>query len=241
MRNRASLLVGSVVVSENLYCTVLSGAVAHCPTIEVLQAWDGFKCTKGVLVHTRCAPWGTSCLPGQWNRRIFFEILRCPRFPGDVCTLISRNSWCVYKLAESEHPWIRICHVNVHCPGLPLHKVARLAAYSRRAAVFQSLTVRTWVTSSTYLPYQKLPIHTHFFVIRVEEWHIPGKTASKRVRYQLQTRIIEGLSTRHQTVLATFVVFRKPQAASRYYSDLVDTWAALYELVHNHSKMACVL
>jgi len=44
----------------------------------------------------------------------------------------------------------------------------------------------------------------------VEEWHIPGKTASKRVRYRLQTRTVERLSARHQTVLATFLGFRKP-------------------------------
>jgi len=43
----------------------------------------------------------------------------------------------------------------------------------------------------------------------VEEWHIPGKTASKRVRYRLQTRTIERLSTRHQTDLAAFLGFRK--------------------------------
>ena len=31
----------------------------------------------------------------------------------------------------------------------------------------------------------------------MEEWHIPRKTASKRVRYQLQTRTGERLSARH--------------------------------------------
>ena len=45
---------------------------------------------------------------------------------------------------------------------------------------------------------------------RMEEWHIPGKTASKRVRYRLQTRTVERLSAWHQTVLATFLGFRKP-------------------------------
>jgi len=35
------------------------------------------------------------------------------------------------------------------------------------------------------------------------------KTASKRVCYQLQTRTVERLSVRHQTVLATFLGFRK--------------------------------
>jgi len=44
----------------------------------------------------------------------------------------------------------------------------------------------------------------------VEEWHIPGKTASKQVRYRLQTRTVERLSARHQTVLPTFLGFRKP-------------------------------
>ena len=44
----------------------------------------------------------------------------------------------------------------------------------------------------------------------VEEWHIPGKTASKLVHYRLRTRTIERLSTRHQTVLAMFLGFRKP-------------------------------
>jgi len=44
---------------------------------------------------------------------------------------------------------------------------------------------------------------------RVEEWHIPRKTASKWVRYRLQTRTVEQLSTRHQTVLVTFLGFRK--------------------------------
>jgi len=44
----------------------------------------------------------------------------------------------------------------------------------------------------------------------VEEWHIPGETASKRVHYRLQTRTAERLSARHQTVLATFLGFKKP-------------------------------
>jgi len=44
----------------------------------------------------------------------------------------------------------------------------------------------------------------------VEEWHIPGKTAGKRVRYRLRTRTVERLSARLQTVLATFLGFRKP-------------------------------
>jgi len=39
---------------------------------------------------------------------------------------------------------------------------------------------------------------------RLEEWHVPRKAASKRVHYQLQTRTVEQLSARHQTVLATF-------------------------------------
>ena len=39
----------------------------------------------------------------------------------------------------------------------------------------------------------------------MEEWHIPGKTASKQVCYRLQTRTVERLSTRHQTVLVTFL------------------------------------
>jgi len=43
----------------------------------------------------------------------------------------------------------------------------------------------------------------------VEEWHIPGKTASKRIRYQLQTRTVERLSAQHQTVLVTFFGIRK--------------------------------
>jgi len=45
---------------------------------------------------------------------------------------------------------------------------------------------------------------------RVEEWHIPRKTASKRVRYRSQTQTVERLSARHQAVLATFLGFRKP-------------------------------
>ena len=45
---------------------------------------------------------------------------------------------------------------------------------------------------------------------RVEEWHHPGKTASKRVRYRLQTWTVEQLSARHQTDLTTFLGFRKP-------------------------------
>jgi len=45
---------------------------------------------------------------------------------------------------------------------------------------------------------------------RMEEWHIPGKTASKRVRYRLQTRTVERLSAQHQTVFPTFLGFRKP-------------------------------
>jgi len=44
----------------------------------------------------------------------------------------------------------------------------------------------------------------------VEEWHIPGKTASKWVPYWSQTRAVERLSAWHQTVLATFLGFRKP-------------------------------
>ena len=44
----------------------------------------------------------------------------------------------------------------------------------------------------------------------VEEWHIPGKTASKRVRYRLQTQTIERLSAQYQTALAMFLGFRKP-------------------------------
>jgi len=44
----------------------------------------------------------------------------------------------------------------------------------------------------------------------VEEWHIPRKTASKWVCYRLQTRTVERLSAWHQTVLATFLGFRKP-------------------------------
>ena len=44
---------------------------------------------------------------------------------------------------------------------------------------------------------------------RVEEWHIPGETVSKRVCYRLQTRTVEWLSTQHQTVLATFLGLRK--------------------------------
>ena len=43
----------------------------------------------------------------------------------------------------------------------------------------------------------------------VEEWHIPGKTKSKRVHYRLQTRTIERRNTWHHTVLATFLGFRK--------------------------------
>jgi len=42
----------------------------------------------------------------------------------------------------------------------------------------------------------------------MEEWRIPGKTASKRVCYRSQTHTIEQLSTQHQTVLATFLGFR---------------------------------
>ena len=45
---------------------------------------------------------------------------------------------------------------------------------------------------------------------RVEAWHISTKTASKRVRYRLQTRTVERLNARHQTVLAAFLGFRKP-------------------------------
>ena len=44
----------------------------------------------------------------------------------------------------------------------------------------------------------------------MEEWHIPGKAASKRVHYRLQTRTVERLSARHQAVLATFLGFKKP-------------------------------
>ena len=43
----------------------------------------------------------------------------------------------------------------------------------------------------------------------VEEWHIPGKTAGKRVHYRSQTRTIEWLSAWHQTVLVMFLGFRK--------------------------------
>jgi len=39
----------------------------------------------------------------------------------------------------------------------------------------------------------------------VEEWHIPGKTASKQVRYLLQIQTVKRLNVRHQTVLATFL------------------------------------
>ena len=45
---------------------------------------------------------------------------------------------------------------------------------------------------------------------RMEEWHIPRKTASKWVHYRLQTWTVEWLSTQHQAVLATFLGFRKP-------------------------------
>ena len=44
---------------------------------------------------------------------------------------------------------------------------------------------------------------------RVEEWHIPGKATSKQVRYGLQTRTVKQLSAQHQTVLVTFLGFRK--------------------------------
>jgi len=44
----------------------------------------------------------------------------------------------------------------------------------------------------------------------VEEWHIPGKTASKRVRYLSQTQTIQRLSSQHQTVLAMFLKSKKP-------------------------------
>jgi len=52
--------------------------------------------------------------------------------------------------------------------------------------------------------------HVYDVTGRVEEWHIPGKTASKRVPYRLQTRTVERLSARHQTDLATFLGFGKP-------------------------------
>ena len=42
----------------------------------------------------------------------------------------------------------------------------------------------------------------------VEEWHIPTKTPSKRVHYRLQTRTVERLNDRHQTVLAMFLGFK---------------------------------
>jgi len=54
----------------------------------------------------------------------------------------------------------------------------------------------------------------HDVLGRMEEWHITGKTASKWVRYRLQTRTVE-LSARHQTVVATFLVFRKPLYSCR--------------------------
>jgi len=44
----------------------------------------------------------------------------------------------------------------------------------------------------------------------VEEWHIPPKNASKWVHYWSQTRAVEWLSAQHQTVLVTFLGFRKP-------------------------------
>ena len=49
----------------------------------------------------------------------------------------------------------------------------------------------------------------------VEEWHIPGKKASKWVCYRLQTWTIERLSARHQTVLVTFLGFISFTAAQK--------------------------
>ena len=43
----------------------------------------------------------------------------------------------------------------------------------------------------------------------MEKWQIPRKSASKRVRYRLQAWAIERLSAWHQTVLVTFLGFRK--------------------------------
>jgi len=40
--------------------------------------------------------------------------------------------------------------------------------------------------------------------------HSQKNSKYKQVRYQLQTQTIERLSTQHQTVLATFLGFRKP-------------------------------
>ena len=45
---------------------------------------------------------------------------------------------------------------------------------------------------------------------RVEDWHIPRKTTNKWVRYRSQTQTVEWLNTWHQTVLVTFLGFRKP-------------------------------
>ena len=44
----------------------------------------------------------------------------------------------------------------------------------------------------------------------VEKWHIPRKNTSKWVCYRSQPRTIEWLSAQHQTVLVTFLGFRKP-------------------------------
>jgi len=45
---------------------------------------------------------------------------------------------------------------------------------------------------------------------RVEEWHNPGKTVSECTTDRKHRPYIERLSTQHQTVLATFLGFRKP-------------------------------
>ena len=44
---------------------------------------------------------------------------------------------------------------------------------------------------------------------RVEEWHIPSKTTSKWVHYWSRAWNEEWLSAEHQTVLVTFLGFRK--------------------------------
>jgi len=52
----------------------------------------------------------------------------------------------------------------------------------------------------------------------VEEWHISGKTTSKRVHYQSQIWTIEQLSTLHRTVfLATFLGSRYVIACHQFH------------------------
>jgi len=77
-------------------------------------------------------------------------------------------------------------------------------------ALYPGLLTPAFVTCSTNMGEGLVKLsHVVWHTWTCGECHIPTKTASKRVCYWLQTRTVEQLSAQHQTVLVTFLGFRK--------------------------------